>query len=298
MNLELILNRSKSIIDLEDNLRDYGHKFKDCKEYVKFLDEEWNKILKPKEKEIISDALNAEKEGLPNLTTEKEGVTYNIHGIVHGWPLLLAPGWHPRKKLKRVIEEEAQYYLFEENFHNAFKLNVFNELHDVTCTKKKIKSCKDILEIGLSVTSGMLGLFVLPPIFLKGYIRAKSIKNPTLKNGFFYFAQKSLSEPSFQNKFLKFKTLSEMPQPFELEKGYLKEKNRTLLNLIMGCSRVATSSERSLWTARKLNFMVKAYNLKNVHYLCGMGHATPIIYFLHHQDYSFTKLEEYRLKTK
>lgn len=310
-DLEKIMKDSGSIIDLEEKLKSHGHQFKTYKKYINFLRGEWEKRTPNSIEEVLNSPIK--DDGLPSLKVEVESTTYLLHGIYHGMPAVLAPGWHPRKQFRKYVSAKAdsyhnlpdETYFYEEGLGEPFDFLWSNELQDVTKTQEVPKSLsKKVMHYSLrplTIPASILGLFLMPPLFLGIYIYSKSIKDPKGKvPTSLYLSQKALSDAKYQVKAAKFDVSQEMPQPLQLEGEYIKQKGASikLLYWLIGVPNAATVQERSLWTAKELLKKAKKHDLKRVHYIGGLGHSTEIAYFLKNPNYSFEQIEKYRILRK
>lgn len=307
-DLEKLIRESSSIIHLEEELKSQGYRFKKRSQYLSFLSEEWEKITKKSVDEIINSPANGHN--LPTLEASAEGVDYLIHGTVHGGPACFSPGWHMRKNVKSYLLKEIQScnenFFCEENFNSALdSYGLMKELSDVTMTKGVEKKPKNMASYALLpvkavllMTSALAGLALIPLFSGIAYAATKRIKSPkNAKEAHSFFTQKALTDEAYQAKHLEFYIAQELPQPLNLELGYIYSKS--LINkasdYLSGEPNVPTPQERSLWTANELRKEAKTNNLKRVHYLCGAAHTTEIAYFLKNPDYSFEMIENYRI---
>lgn len=309
-NIMQLIDESESVIDLEERLKESGREFSNYREYMKWLDSEWIQESSDKINEVLK--FEPAETRFPTLTVESDGIEYQLHGLVHGWQALLAPGWHPRRNIRDYVNETAdsfhrpmqgEDYLYEQNMHLFFDLVRSQELEDQTHTNGKSKSLlRDIGMKVLSIPIGMFALVALPAIFGGGYVYSKTIRNPKGKTqGFIYLAQKALTDERYQSQFADFWIAQEMPQPFNIEKRYLSEKGSkadVIINSLSMNPNAATGSERSLWTARQLQDYAHRRNLNKLRYIGGLGHTSEIAYFLHNPDFSFERLEDYRLSRR
>lgn len=304
-NLLQLMEESESVIDLEEKLKDYGFEFSNCREYMEWLDSEWSKISFDKVNEILMDVPVEIR--FPTFSVDLESIEYQLHGIVHGWPIYLAPGWHPRKNIRKYVSEvvssfnrpvEGEDYLYEQHMHWFFDLLRSQELRDKTHTEAKSESLlRDIGIAAFSIPKCIFGAVVFPVIFGKKYFYAKSIKNPKgVDQGCFYLTQKALTDEKYQAHFADFWMAQEMPQPFNIEKRYLSQKgSKSSLSMEPNA---ATGGERSLWVAGQLRDYVKQRSLNKLHYISGMMHTSEIAYFLQNPSFSFEKLEDYRVNRR
>lgn len=292
MNLEQLMEKSDSIIDLEEKIKNYGYKFKNSIDYLYFLKEEWKKITWKRIKKILNSPVK-EVNDLPTLTIEKDNISYHIHGIVHGSSWLIYPGWHPRKKIRKFISEKAESYhkpsqkedyFYEQNFRDLFDLLRSQEIKDITNTTKHHPS-KIPGGIFLMSPISLICIFMTQTMGITDYLSSKCFKKTNLA-----IKQKSLSDKNYQLKYAELRMAKEMPQPFDLERYHFYEKKAYLQ---IGKKTYATPSERSLYTAKKLISLAHSKQLKKVHYIGGLGHLTQISYFLKNPDYSFEKLDNY-----
>lgn len=307
--LEDFIRNSDSLIDLEKKLNDFGVNFKGCKDYATFLSEEWERISFGRGRKIINSSTK-EVDDLPTLIVKDDYVRYYIHGVVHGWPFYLAPGWHPRKKFKDFVNKKVktywtpvfgEQYFYEERFNKLFHLLKSQELKDVSKLRNKPNPfLKELGLVAVTPLACIFGLITYPLMFTSAYITSKLIKEPedTLQN-ILFLEQKALSDERYQKKFFEFFINREMPQPLDLEKQYLlekKSKSRFILKALARNPHMKTTPERSLWTARELIKYAHNKNLNYLHYIGGLGHSTQIAYFLKHPNYSFEKLDKHYFK--
>ncbi len=310
-NIIQLMNASDSVIDLEEKLKQSGHEFPNYKKYMKWLDSEWNQLSADRIRSVLKTSPTESR--FPNLTVESEGIKYQLHGIVHGWLAYLAPGWHLRRNIRDYVSEtvgsfhrsfEGEDYLYEQNMHILFDLIRSRELEDQTYTNKKSKSLlKDIEMTALSIPVGMFALVALPVVFSLAYVYSKTIRSPKGKvQGTVYLVQKALTDERYQAQFADFCIAQEIPQPFNTEKKYLLEKCSkvgVIVNSLLFMKPDApTSSERSLWTAGELRDYAKRKRLNRLHYIGGLEHITEIAYFLQNPDFSFERLEDYRMSRR
>ncbi|MCD6215619.1 MAG: hypothetical protein J7J92_00915 [Candidatus Aenigmarchaeota archaeon] len=302
--LESLLKESNSIIDLEQKLEENGHSFKNLKDYLNFLNKEWRKISWNNIDEILKSPV-ADKD-FPSLRVDDKEVSYYIHGLVHGWDIVSAPGFHMRKKTKKqVIEKLKEFhnprggedYFCEERFASHFDLQISHELKDITKTAKKLN--KNPEKIFLSISSSLAGIVALPLLFSTAYLISKAIKKPNSEaESIIFINQKALTDIRYQAKSAELQLVVELPQPFNLEIKYLNQKDSwfdKFINYAMFEPDAATTPERSLWAAKELKWRARINALDTVHYICGLGHITEVAYFLKHPDYSFEALEQYRI---
>ena len=174
----------------------------------------------------------------------------------------------------------------------------------------------DLIITPLTLPLGLLCLTMFPIIHGAGYVYSKSINYPKIIEklidnpkdkyqkfqeedaqfrGEFYLLQRALWEVRYQEWYMDFDFSQQMPQPFELEKEYMIEKN-SLKSILRPSD--GTKGERSLWTAKNLKKYAKKNKLNKLHYLGGLGHTSEIAYFIKNPRFSFKKLENYRLKKR
>ena len=83
------------------------------------------------------------------------------------------------------------------------------------------------------------------------------------------------------------------------EQNYLSVKEGNDLGVkIHNLLGFATYGERSLWTANKLRDFAERNDMNTLHYIGGVAHTTEIAYFLQNPDFSFERLDEYRMSRK
>ncbi len=297
--LTKLMNQSSSLISLEEKLKESGYNFTTYCDYVGFLNQEWWRISQPRVNSVLESPVK-EKAELPTIRVEVEGVEYLIHGIVHGG----RRGWNPRNRVKNFVKRTINSFhdpqnkedcLYEQNLWRIFDLSKSHELKDMDNTKRNRNSL--IEKIGWATLSEA-GRAISSFILWVEYFHSKIIKHPRdITQSIVSLTTKALIDERYQLKFADFLEALEMPQPFSLEKWYLSEKDSLRQAMAVGRD-IATSGERSLWTAKELKDYANKHELKKLHYLGGVVHQTEIVYFLKHPDYSFEKLEEYRLKKK
>src|SRR3989338_1114554 len=313
-NIKQLMAKVESVIDLEQIVQQTGIEFSDYTKYLKWLDSTWERLSAEKrcavfESILAETALPSRLPAqLPTMIVESGGVEYHLHGVVHGLVWYVAPGWQIRRNVKEYISTtinsfhhptEGEDYVYEENFQSSFDLLYSQELRDVTCTMRESNLFMDLL----AVPTYLFAPLVLPIVFGAMYIHSKMIWKPQHNDDQnSHLSLKSLTDERYQKAYADFCSTTEMPQPFNLEKEYLFEKKRSWSHFLMGSAlgyrNLATGPERSLWTARSLQRYASSHNLHILHYLCGGGHTTEIAYFLEHHNFSFERLEEYRLNKK
>src|SRR3989338_3947143 len=272
-DIEQLMAKVQSVIDLEQIVQQQtGKEFSDYIKYLKWLDSIWERLSAEKRcavfESILAEAVfpTRSSTGLPTMIVKSEGV---------------------------------EDYLYEENLQGCFDLLYSQELRDVTCTMRESN-------LFLKSVVAPVGLFLslaLPIVFGAAYIYSKILwKSQQSDEQNIYLSQKALTDERYQVMYADFCSTTEMPQPFNLERSYLSEKgswsNFLTGSVLLGKMGLATGEERSLWTARSLQRYASSHNLHTLHYLCGGGHTTEIAYFLEHPDFSFERLEEYRLSKK
>ena len=314
-DIEQLMAKVQSVIDLEQIVQQQtGKEFSDYTKYLKWLDSMWERLSAEKRcavfESILAEAVfpTRSSTGLPTMIVKSEGVEYHLHGVVHGQVWYVAPGWQIRGNVKEYISTtinsfhhptEGEDYLYEENLQGCFDLLYSQELRDVTCTMRESN-------LFLKSVVAPVGLFLslaLPIVFGAAYIYSKILwKSQQSDEQNIYLSQKALTDERYQVMYADFCSTTEMPQPFNLERSYLSEKGSwshfLTGSVLLGKMGLATGEERSLWTARSLQRYASSHNLHTLHYLCGGGHTTEIAYFLEHPDFSFERLEEYRLSKK
>lgn len=305
--LEQLMEESDSIIDLEERLKDFGHIFETCGDYINFLDKEWKKILVEKTKAAVSSSVISDN--FPSLEVEVDDTVYYIHGITHGQRFKHAPGWQMRKRVKDFISSKAESfhdpsngedYLYEERIDEVLNLLKSQELRDVTSTMDYSNSSKGKLWTkSITIPLDILITIVMTSISVNTYLMAQLVR--THLDGELakiYFSQRSLSDEKYLNASANIHIAEEMPQPFDFERSYIRVKNsleNKFLNSLYPGPIVGTTGERSLWTSKAARQYAKEHSLKKLHYIGGLGHSTEIAYFMTCPNYSFKKLEEFRL---
>lgn len=291
-NLRQLIETSSSIIVLGNSL---NARFPDLQTFLKWLENNWHELVKYEIYELLQKPL---EEKIPTLNVEVDGITYRIHGIVHGFPIYLVPGWHPRKQVVKYISEaaasfhrpdEGEDYLYEENLHLLFGFLKSQEIKDQTYASQRPNS--SLLYICLCVSKYLSRFFILPfALTLYFYLHVATDRDLDL-----HLIQMALKDVRYQSKFADLYLLKELPQPLELEKTYLQQKSsRELLIRTLLLGRLAsTDPERSLIVARELEAYAKRHNLRTLHYFGGVAHMTEIAYFLQNPNYSFDYLEKY-----
>ncbi|MFH1637618.1 MAG: hypothetical protein ABIB71_04315 [Candidatus Woesearchaeota archaeon] len=296
-DLAKLINQSSAIEEIDIILEARGITSNTHKEFVEFLDV-WQVMLS---REMLPVIMKSRVKGgdYPDLKVEGGGIEYHIHGLVHGWPIYRAPGWHPRPRLIEQVSKRAESfhnpsehedYFYEERFDTIFDLLKSQELPDITATAAgKVSWVRDL---GKKVALPLVAFSSVA-----GYLHSKALFNPKKYfNVNSLLMQDALADEKYQEKYSRLHSAFSLPEPLDLEKSHLEWKC-TDLNSILFYG-VASPSERSLWVAKELKKQAKENNLEKVHYFCGMGHSTQIAYFLKHPDYSFDKLEEYRISKK
>ncbi len=205
-------------------------------------------------------------------------------------------------------------YLYEQGLHNIFDLPKSQELKDtdILSVLKSRKTQNPLLRkiktYALYTTLGLVGLSIAVPLSLflniVIYFNSKRIQrgiesDPDLI--FLHLKKKATVNEKYQNIITDIYIAKELPQPFDLELQYLRHKRVSLIILkrLKQDNRinVPTTPERSLRMAKQLlEYTSKNKELKVLHFLVGMAHATQIAYFLKHPDYSFKHLDEYLMK--
>lgn len=292
------LEKSSSLIELESRLSEYGPTFTNIKNYTKWIKTNWEKLNLKKSEEAFYNPVPTR---FPTKTVGQNGIEYLLHGIAHGEPIYLAPGFHLRKRIKKYINKnmksfyrpkENETYLFEEGMCRLFDLLKSQELKDVSNTSKTYSAPKRLLLYPLSLTAGVFFAAISGSI----YLCSSLLKNPKqYKTRLLYLAQKSLKDENHLSRLIYFMGESPVPQPFKLEMDYLENGNfsNNLINVISR-KRIASCQERSLWTAKALKKYTINNEIKKLHYLCGADHVSEIAYFLEHPSYDFSELERYK----
>lgn len=299
-----LMRESSSVIDLELRLKeDSGLEFSDWKEYITWLKSAWSQISAERIHSVL-ETIPTETT-FPTLTVESEGVEYQLHGILHGYPIYLAPGWHTRRCVREFVRDTARTfhrpldgedYLYEENLRLPFDLLRSQELIHPTHTNGKLKwgGIGTTAHCMLSVVAEVIEWGV-------GYVYSTTIRNPKDQVGkCIRLYQKALTDKRYQAQFADLCIAEEMPQPFNLEMSYLSQKEPATKPL--GYPAIdpndPTAVEDSLWTAGELRDYAQRRGLKKLHHINGTDHTTEIAYFLHNPDFSFERLEEYRMGRK
>ncbi len=303
------MHELKSIIDLEERLKELGYDFPNYKTYMKWLKTEWDKISSPRVDKLLETTPDENR--FPTLSVELDGTQYKLHGIVHGSPVYATPGWHPRRNIRNYVSEivdsfhkpmEGEDYLYEQNMSMNFDFLKSKELEDHINTNGDSESILKIVGKGSACFLASIFLPCVPIVFSGLYLYSITIKNPKEKvKRLLYLGQKALSDEKYQALFADFYMAQEMPQPYNLEKEYLLNKDSfidKLFNYLMLKPDLATPQERSLWTAKELRNYAKRKDLKILHYIGGTAHMTEIAYFLQNPDFSFERLEEYRMSRR
>lgn len=323
------MQESSSVIDLEQRLNERGYHFDSCKDYVKFLRTEWEKENRITIDDTILDP--PEAEDLPTVEVNQGYATYYLHGIIHGISALLMPGWHLRPRVQSFIKEclvgydeplEGSIYLTEENLSHSLGLPTSRELKDVSGERGATNPFREpvlyfrelaLVPVCLAVMMG--ASIILPVLYGTMYLLDRSRLFPQAKKWRqdpstinhddlgSYLQLHALKDERYQIANFEHERLREMPEPFGLETFYMDKVNSkvwTLLKMALGHSPdMPTVSERSLWTARQLQYYALEEDIKHIHYICGSGHIPQIEYFLRNPDYSFEPLNEFiRAKDK
>ncbi len=304
-----MMRESKSVIDLEERLKQSGLEFPNYKKYIRWLKSEWYGRCAERVKSVLETS--PEETRFPTFSVELEGVKYQLHGIVHGWPIVLAPGWHPRRNIIEYISktadsfhkpDEREDYLYEQNLDKTFKLLKLQELKDHEYPMEYSNLLKSVGMSALVIPIGMLALITQSAVFGGLYLYSKTIRNPKgCIQGKIYLSQKALTDERYLALHANFQLAREMPQPYELEVSYLLEKaSKTdpMINRILLGPHHPTRGERSLRTAKLLRDYAERMGLKTLHYIGGTAHITEIAYFLQNPDFSFERLEEYRVSRR
>jgi hypothetical protein len=310
VNLVELMNISESLIDLETRIsQKRERKFSNGKEYIDWLQTEWHKISKYNIDKLLTE--EPKECEFPTIKLNNEGIEYQLHGIIHGMDATLYPGWHARENVKEYLSKEINKchdpkikssFLCEENFSTLFNFPESQELKDISYTNNY--SEPTAAELCMSLLIWPFARTILPILYGGLGLYSKTIKNPKTEQAYIYLSQKALVNEKYQGHFAKLREL-DMPQPFNLETEYIhnKEPNKLLQLIHLLTNTVeekieATCAERSKYTANELIRYAKQRKLKTLHYIGGMKHISEIAYFLKNPNYSFKKIEQYRITTR
>lgn len=315
VDLVYLFSTTNSLIELKEKLEEHGVNFTSIKRFIKWLDSEWKQI--PTEKKRVQFDLKTEGFALPTLIVTTEKIGCQLHGIIHG---TYAIGWYPNKKFREYIKMtlENEYckllqpngtpvqifhpgddvrrvtFLCEEGFPEAFGLPESTQFKDISNLRIKTRQPQGLLN---NVDHFILHLssFVLFQVLALGAYFLSYVQGSEA-----HLIQRAIRDPHYQFIAVEEDLRSQLPQPFELEKGYILAKRSSARDLLQDTS-IATPPERSLYTAREiLRYINASWNkdLEALHYVCGTGHLTQIAYFLQNPSYSFDAIEQFRLNNK
>lgn len=292
---------SDSLSDLELRLNDRGQEFSSTKEFLRFLELEQDKALEDRFDEYLE--LPVEEKGLNTKGIAIGDTRYYLHGIVHGQPIQIAPGSHIRHKAKMKIRSWALNiraksnhieYLCEDGLKSAFELPPFSyeELNDMSFNQTAGSHL--FVPLALAMLPAMAVLSSL------NWLKTELTSPKNVRQSLDHLCLKSLKDARYQERFMALWGDRELPQPIELETGFLEEMRspvtRFLSKVFSLNSNLLTCQERSLWTARALLKRAEQRGSEEVHYLCGGAHVSEIEYFLSNPDYSFDHLDAYLQK--
>lgn len=305
--LEQLMNEATSIIDLEHRLKETGKEFSSYRQYAQWLSNTWHKSFSQRINGILDRDFSVP--AFPTTTVESEGIEYLLHGVVHGAPAIIMPGWSMRKNVQRYINatiksfhkpNEGEEYLYEDGFQNLFDVLQSRKVDDEAASSRQqpIPGFDSIGQFLITIPLATLGMFVFPLFYGAAYLFAKTIRNPQKPTTtLFCLAQKALTDERYQSIFENVYNVLRLPEPFGLEQRYLFDKSSTGLRLshyMVGLPNLPARGERSLRAAIELRQHASDRQLQKLHYICGTGHVSEIAYFLQHPSYNFEYLDEYR----
>lgn len=274
MNEELIeikdlIYRSKDLKDLQNQLTEKGHTFSTTQNLIKFLKESWIKSNETRIKQIMEEPLS-DIEQLPYTEIERNGITYKIHGRIHSHPLTGTKlGYRTKAFYKEKIKKQRKLpeedYILEYGFskelglgepeNNNYYIKALKRLTEEQYQKLRDKASK-YEELNLDESD-----------FKSGRERLET--SDDIERQFGRYNYLTLKDPRYLLKSREVNTLSNLPEPLNIELSKLSNNITDLL-----CTYL--SEEMA-------NFMIEyaeSNRLKILHANVGLSHETEIACFL------------------
>jgi hypothetical protein len=299
------LEKSKSVIDLEERLAKEGIVFQSTLDYAKWLKDTWRS-----QTNIDFEALvqGPELSRLQVNEVTLAGKHYAIRGVAHGLGKKSKYGIGPQsiRIVKQDVEAELrdrirtsmvkagiapeaskkQGLYCEEGLKEIFSLSYVTEIKDVTGTLSvpDVSSAKFLFSMA-RILAGAAVSRVKHSIFTPKIPQCSKV------------IIRALSEPQVQARILDVWKANELPQPFDLETEHLiqLDTNEATYRMFRTIG-MATFSERSHYTAKELVAESRRNKLTHIHYWGGAAHASTIAYFLENgvTNAPFSNLERFR----
>ncbi len=292
-----VVERSGSLAELERNL---GMAFDSRSQAIAYIRGRWRAARASRRAAILSAVPRSSGE-LPTLETSLYGMTFKLHGIVHGDSGWIAPGFSPSPELKKFIQDRVKYYesrgepcYVEERFNGFFGLGLPRErdLADQTMASwgylpfwKGFANFfpRAMLSMPMVIPTLAIGFAVIGAWTLSSKKRQGA--PPAANASEIQVWHRALRDEPYQHMAFETMSVGKLPEPIDLAMDDFSERNpRGLLARFLSVGKFpwATTAERSLYTAILL--IREAYVNKTpvVHYLGGMQHISQIAYFIEH----------------
>jgi len=205
---------------------------------------------------------------IPYHQVEKKGVSYYLHGVVHGVTKSISKKSRASEELCKLIEQSAANYvsstsdyMFEEGFDKVFNLKPSKSLDDVSYVTKTMPALTLKALFTVTYMSIRVGIFGIP--------RSKNGKTGNLNLDFSTLSQKALEDPRYLSLLSDFYLeWMELPQPLDLQLNSASTEFNQM-NVI-----------RSAYMAKKAEKKARSKKLDEMHLFLGLGHLSQVEYFL------------------